>query len=139
MELLAPDVYVNASIALGSAPEKVAQKFLGDRKRPSRTTEWILATVQSMLSKLPEFKPERVDSQMTLIRSLVEVVDDADEYAGDAWEEALIAAAKTVAADRVITDHPDLLSKERTAGIEFISTEAWLIEASMPPPPPPRR
>lgn len=139
MDVLAPDVYVNASVALGSAPEQVAQKFLGDRKRPKRATEWILTTVEQMLGRIPEFKPERVESQMTLIRSLVEVVAESRKHASDAWEDALVAAAKAASADRVITDHPDLLKKERSSGVEFISTEAWLIEASMPPPPPKKK
>ena len=38
---------------------------------------------------------------------------------------------------RVITDHPDLADKDEVEGIEFMSSDAWLIEQTTPPPPPP--
>jgi hypothetical protein len=36
-----------------------------------------------------------------------------------------------------MTDHPDLADKTEVDGIQFLSTEAWLLEATTPPPPPP--
>jgi hypothetical protein len=38
----------------------------------------------------------------------------------------------------VITDHPDLVDKE-ASGVEFMSTEAFLLELMTPPPPPPKK
>jgi hypothetical protein len=35
-----------------------------------------------------------------------------------------------------VTDHPDLLSLESVSGVEFMSSEAWLVEAATPPPAP---
>jgi 23S rRNA U2552 (ribose-2'-O)-methylase RlmE/FtsJ len=90
-----------------------------------------------MLAALPEFKTEAVDQQMSLIRSLVDVIDLGEQFAPGEWERALVAAARKMNASRVITDHPDLLEREAADGVEFISTEAFLLELSMPPPPPP--
>jgi 23S rRNA U2552 (ribose-2'-O)-methylase RlmE/FtsJ len=134
--VLAPDVYVNASVALGSAPDQIVQRALGRTKGQARTTEWVLARVRHMLAALPEFKKEAVDQQMSLIRSLVDVVDVGEQFAPGEWERALIAAARKLNAKRVITDHPDLLERESTDGVEFISTEAFLLELTMPPPAP---
>ena len=50
MEILAPDVYVNASVALGSAPEKVAQRFLGGDRHNSKTTPFQSLFVHICLS-----------------------------------------------------------------------------------------
>lgn len=136
--VLAPDVYVNASVALGTAPDKVVQRVLGKHKGESKTTEWVLQRVRNMLSAVPEFKGDAVDGQIGLIRGMVQVVETAEKHGPDAWEPALVSAAKKAGATRVVTDHPDLLQKESAGGIEFISTEAWLIEVSMPPPPPGR-
>lgn len=133
--LLAPDVYVNASVALGSPPDKVVQRLLGQKKGSTSTTKWILDRVSAMLSSVPEFKGDAVAKQVELIKSLVTVVDAPGKFGPDAWADALTAAAKAAKVKRVITDHPDLLAAEN-AGVEFISTEAWLLEQAMPPPPP---
>ncbi len=135
--ILAPDVYVNASVALGSPPEQVVRRVLGKGKGASKTSEWVLARVRSMLGSLPSFKADALDAQMGLIRGLVDVVAVAEEFGVDAWQKALIASAKAAGATRVITDHPDLLAVESEEGIEFISSEAWLLEAATPPPAPP--
>jgi hypothetical protein len=134
--LLAPDVYVNASVALGSPPEQVVQRVLGKHRGASKTTEWVLQRVRSMLAAIPEFKPDAVDSQLALIRGLVQVMQGGASFGPDAWAPALVDAAKRAGVARVVTDHPDLLEKESIDGVEFLSTEAWLLEARMPPPPP---
>jgi glycerophosphoryl diester phosphodiesterase len=134
--LLAPDVYVNASVALGSPPEQVVQRVLGKQKNRSKATEWVLARVKHMLSALPEFKHDAVDQQLKLIRSLVDIVEDTSQFAPGEWEGALVAAAKKAGVKRVITDHPDLLEKEQSGGVEFVSSEAFLIELTTPPPAP---
>ena len=134
--VLAPDVYVNASVALGSAPDQIVQRALGRTKGQTKTTEWVLARVRHMLSAVPEFKKEAVDQQMSLIRSLVEVIDLGEQFAPGEWERALIASAKKLDVRRVITDHPDLLERESKDGVEFVSTEAFLVELTMPPPAP---
>jgi hypothetical protein len=133
--VLAPDVYVNASVALGSTPDKVIQRVLGGHKGESKSSEWVLQRVAAMLNAIPAFKKEAVETQLGLIREFVQVIlKEGDDSKPDAWEEALVALAKAAAVKRVITDHPDLLQKESSDGIEFISTEAWLIEQSIPPP-----
>lgn len=136
--LLAPDVFVNASVALGSPPEQVVQRVLGRQKGgKAKTTEWVLARVRHMLSSVPEFKKDAVDQQLSLIRSMMEVMADGnDSFAPGEWELALVAAAKQAGANRVVTDHPDLLEHEVTDGVEFVSTEAFLLELVMPPPAP---
>ncbi|MGD8858423.1 MAG: hypothetical protein PVI30_00325 [Myxococcales bacterium] len=134
--LLAPDVYVNASVALGTPPDHVVQRVLGKHKGESKTSGWVLERVQHMLESVPEFKKEQVGQQLDLIRGLVEVIDvDGDFGPGD-WQGALVAAAKAAGAQRVVTDHPDLLDKESSDGVEFLSTEAWLLEVTTPPPAP---
>jgi hypothetical protein len=133
--LLAPDVYVNASVAPKSPPDQVVQRILGNHKGDSATTNWIMERVAAMLTQLPEFKPDAVDKQIELIKGFVKTVDADGEFGPDAWEGALKAAASAAGAKRVITDHPDLLEAEGD-DVEFISTEAWLIEQKMPPPPP---
>jgi hypothetical protein len=137
--ILAPDVYVNASVALGSPPEHVVRRVLGKHKGESKTTEWILARVRQMLRAIPAFKGAAVDEQVNLIKGLVQVVPTPQEIGADHWEEALVAAAKAAGAKRVVTDHPDLLQMESSDGIEFMSTEAWMIEVTTPPPAPPGR
>lgn len=134
--ILAPDVYVNASVAgVGLPPERVAQKVLG-AKTKSKSTPWILKRVAEMLTAHPDFKNDMLRHQIEVIRGSVDLVPDPKEQPADAWEPALVAAAKAAGASRVITDHPDLLSKETIDGVEFISCDAWLIEESTPPPPP---
>ena len=100
-----------------------------------KTTEWVLARVEAMLHSLPAFKPDAVDAQMKVIRSLVEIVDAADAGPTE-WEKALVAAAKGAGVDRVVTDHPDLADKDEAEGILFISSDAYLVELTTPPPPP---
>ena len=132
--MLAPDVYVNASVAPGTAPDYVVQRVLGRHKGESKATEWVLARIAAILGALPDFKSDAVDGQIKLIRSFVQVVDTSGEFGPDAWEDALVAGARAAGAKRVITDHPDLLQRESSNGVEFISTEAWLLEATTPPP-----
>mgnify|MGYP001588100129 CR=1 FL=1 len=134
--LLAPDVFVNASVSLGSPPEQVVQRVLGRKKGKSKTSEWVLARVRHMLSSVPEFKTAAVDEQLTLIRSMLEVLPSDQSHAPGEWEQALCAAAKQAGVTRVVTDHPDLLELETSDGIEFVSTDTFLIELAMPPPPP---
>jgi hypothetical protein len=133
--VLAPDVYVNASVALGSAPDQVVRRVLGDHKGESKSSEWVLQRVGAMLSAIPSFKKEAVESHLSLIRELVQVIikEDTDRKP-EAWEDALVALAKAAAVTRVVTDHPDLLEKESSQGIEFVSTETWLLEQTIPPP-----
>lgn len=138
--VLGPDVYVNASVAIGSAPDKVVQRVLGLKKGQSKTTPWVLERVAAMLNALTAsgvFKKEAVEQQVALISQLVTVVKEDGKHGGEDWTPGLIAAAKAAGANRVVTDHPDLLAKEKVDGIEFISSEAWLLEQAMPPPPPP--
>ena len=135
--ILAPDVYVNASVALRSAPDKVVQRILGDRKGECKTTEWVLERIRAMLGAVRSFKPEAVDNQIALIRDLVQVIEAPGDHDASDWEGALVAAAKAAGAKRVVTDHPDLLEKSVSGDIEFISTDGWLVESSLPPPPPP--
>lgn len=134
--ILAPDVYINASVALGSAPDQVVQRVLGKHKGESKTTEWILGRIRGMLSALPAFKKEAVDAQIDLIRGFVQVVEDPSKHGPDAWVPALVAAARAAGVKRVITDHPDIADKTEVDGVEFLSSEAWLLELTMPPPPP---
>jgi hypothetical protein len=134
--ILAPDVYVNASVALGSAPDKVVQRILGQHKGESKTTGWILERVRAMLASVPSFKEEAVDAQLDLIRDLVQVIDDPGEHDASDWEAGLVAAAKAAGVKRVVTDHPDLLEKGSSGDIEFVSTDGWVIERTLPPPPP---
>jgi hypothetical protein len=49
----------------------------------------------------------------------------------------LVASARAAGYKRVVTDHPDLADKVEEDGIEFLSSEAWLFEQTLPPPPPP--
>ncbi|HEY8431444.1 MAG TPA: hypothetical protein VIL20_23850 [Sandaracinaceae bacterium] len=136
--LLAPDVYVNASVAgAGYAPEQVVNRVLGNKKVRQKTTPWVLERVRAMLTAHPTFKKEAVEPQMKLISGLVEVVELKKDFAPDAWKDALVASAKATGAKRVITDHPDLADQTEVDGIEFLSSDAWMIEQQTPPPPPP--
>ncbi len=132
--ILAPDVYVNASVAPGTTPDRVVQRVLGEHKGQSKASDWVLARVEDILEAIPEFRHEAVRRQMELIRSFVQVVPGVTGFHADAWEQALVASARAAGVQRVVTDHPDLLQKESSDGIEFVSTEAWLLEATMPPP-----
>ena len=138
--VLGPDVYVNASVAVGSSPDKVVQRVLGQKKGQSQTTAWVLERVAAMLTALTAkgvFKQEAIEQQVALIKQFVTVVDEPGKHGTDDWAPGLVAAAKAAKAKRVVTDHPDLLAKEKVDGIEFISSDTWLLESAMPPPPPP--
>ncbi|MCS6857616.1 MAG: hypothetical protein N2515_02180 [Deltaproteobacteria bacterium] len=137
MDLIGPDVFVNASVAPGTPPDQVAQRLLGKPGAKPKSTPWVLQWVEAMLSKTPSFKQENVKPHMELIRSLVDVVEVNIQESD--WLKGLVASAKAVGAKRVITDHPDLADQVEVEGIQFVSTEAWLVEASTPPPPPPKR
>lgn len=132
--VLAPDIYVNASISFGSPPEHVVRRVLGGPS-PAKTSEWVLERVESMLHALPEFKDDAVGQQMSTIRGLVEVVPTDDFFIED-WADALCALAKAVGVKRVLTDHPDLLGGPERSGVRFISSDHWLREQATPPPPP---
>jgi hypothetical protein len=134
--ILAPDVYVNASVAPGSSPDGVVQRVLGQHRGESKATEWILARVAAMLTALPAFKQSAVQGQVDLIRSFVQVIPGAETLSAEAWRDALVASARAAGVARVVTDHPDLLKIESADGIEFVPTEAWLLEVALPPPPP---
>jgi hypothetical protein len=85
---------------------------------------------------MPQFRDEAVTQQLALIRSLVQLVPGVDGFDPDAWDKALTATAKAAGVERVVTDHPDLLRLESSDGVEFISSETWLLEATTPPPVP---
>lgn len=133
--ILAPDVYVNASVAPQSPPDQVVQRILGQHKGESSTSSWIMDRAAAMLVTLPEFKEDAVKAQVELIQTFVNLIEVPGDHAPDAWEDALVAAAAACGAKRVITDHPDLVGKDHD-DVEFISSEAWLFEQKMPPPPP---
>ena len=134
--ILAPDVYVNASVAPGTSPDRVVQRVLGQHRGESTATEWVLGRVAAMLAKLPAFKDEAVQRQVDLIRSFVKVIPDPRAFGPDAWSAALVACAQASGVSRVVTDHPDLLSAEQVEGVEFVSTDSWLLEVTIPPPVP---
>lgn len=100
--LLGPDVFVNASVALGSPPEQVVKRVLGKPGSRHKTTEWVLGRVEAMLSAVPSFKKEAVGQQMSLIRNLVDVVKVPGEP-GEQWDKGLVASAKAAGYKRVIT------------------------------------
>ncbi|NNE17656.1 MAG: hypothetical protein HKN10_04175 [Myxococcales bacterium] len=131
--VLAPDIYVNASIAFGSPPERAVRRAFGNPVKP-KTSTWVMERVESMLRALPEFKDDAVAQQMTTIRGLVDVVETNDFLIED-WNEALVALAKAAGVSRVLTDHPDLLDRS-AEGVEFVSSDNWLAEQVTPPPPP---
>ncbi|HJK91058.1 MAG TPA: hypothetical protein RMH85_25945 [Polyangiaceae bacterium LLY-WYZ-15_(1-7)] len=132
--ILGPDVFVNASVALGSPPEHVIRRVLQPGKK-TKSTEWIVQRIEAMLHNVESFKKDAIDRQMKTILQFLDLVDD-DEHGPDAWTEALVAAAKAAGLKRVVTDHPDLADKDEVDGIEFLSSEAWLVEVTTPPPPP---
>lgn len=135
--LLAPDVYVNASVAgTGLAPEQVVNRVLGNKKARHRTTDWVLDRVEGMLSAHPTFKKDAIKPQLDLIRDLVDIVE-IETFESTDWAGALVASARAADVTRVVTDHPDLADKAEIDGIEFLSSDAWMIEQQTPPPPPP--
>lgn len=136
--LLAPDVYVNASVAgAGLAPEQVVNRVLGNKKARQKTTAWVLERVRAMLLAHPAFKKDAIEPQMKLITDLVDVVDVKGSFGAESWKDALVASAKAAGVSRVVTDHPDLADQTEVEGVEFLSTDAWMIEQQTPPPPPP--
>lgn len=132
--VLAPDIFVNASVALGSPPEHAVRRAFGRSDKP-KTSAWVLERVESMLHALPEFKNEAVAQQMTTIRGLVDVVDTTEFFIED-WAEALVSLAQAAGVGRVLTDHPDLVARKRAGSVEFVSSDQWLAEQAAPPPPP---
>jgi len=132
--VLAPDIYVNASIALGSPPEHAVRRAFGGPGKPN-TSAWVMERVESMLNALPEFKDDAVKAQMTTIRGLVDIVETGEFFIED-WNDALVALAKAAGVARVLTDHPDLLAAKSVQGVEFVSSDDWLGEQVRPPPPP---
>lgn len=135
--LIAPDVFVNASVAGGSPPEQVARRLLGKPGPKPKTTRWVLKWVSTLLTKTPGFKAEQVSAQVTLIEGLVDIVEVPTEPAEGDWVQGLALSAKAAGYKRVITDHPDLADQKEVDGILFVSSDAWLIESTTPPPPPP--
>lgn len=134
--ILAPDVFVNASVAPGTAADQVVQRVLGKHKGESQTSDWVMDRVSAILSSVPDFKAGAVQPQIELIGSLLGKRHKIAEFDAASWSEALVATATAAGAVRVVTDHPDLLEKEREGGIDFISTETWLLESTTPPPTP---
>ena len=132
--VLAPDIYVNASVALGSPPEHAVRRAFGGPSRP-KASSWVMERVESMLHAMPEFKDAAVAEQMSTIRGLVDVVPTEEFYIED-WDKALGALAKVAGVGRVLTDHPDLLASKAVGGVEFVSSDHWLGEQATPPPPP---
>ena len=132
--VLAPDIYVNASVALGSPPEHAVRRAFGGPSRP-KASSWVMERVESMLHAMPEFKDAAVAEQMSTIRGLVDVVPTEEFYIED-WDKALVALAKVAGVGRVLTDHPDLLASKAVGGVEFVSSDHWLGEQATPPPPP---
>ncbi len=132
--LLAPDVLVNASVAPGTPPERVAQAILGGKRGKPKTSNWVLTTTEAMLRAHPDFKKDAVTAQIALIRNLCTVVDVQDPPSD--WDKALILSSKAAGLKRVVTDHPDLADTEQD-GIDFVSSETFMLESAMPPPPPP--
>ena len=132
----APDVFVNASITQETAPDHVLRRLLSEPGKV-KSTEWILQRVASMLVATGHFKEDRVDEQMGLIRGLVDLVPLDAEFDGDDWAAALQAAATASGVSRVLTDHPDLLASDGGEGtVQYVSSEAWLVEQTTPPPMP---
>jgi hypothetical protein len=136
--LLGPDVLVNASVALGSPPEQVVRRVLGKTGGKPRTTEWVLGRVASMLEAVPSFRKDSIHAQMDLVRALVEIAALPAAAPTASYAEGLVASAKAAGYGRVVTDHPDLADQTELDGIQFVSSEAWLVEATTPPPPPTR-
>jgi hypothetical protein len=132
--VLAPDIYVNASVALGSPPEHAVRRAFGGPRKP-KASNWVIERVESMLHAIPEFKSDAVARQMATIRGLVDVVQTGEFFIED-WDQALVALAKAAGVGRVLTDHPDLLASKSMDGVQFVSSHEWLGEQVTPPPPP---
>ena len=135
--LLGPDVFVNASVALGTPPEHVARRVLGRPGTRPKTTPWVMGWTKALLSKAPGFKTDALDAHMKTIEGLLEVIEVKEKTPEGDWVKGLVASAKAAGLKRVVTDHPDLADKTEVDGIQFLSTDAWLVEQTTPPPPPP--
>ncbi len=135
--LLAPDVFVNASVAAGTPPEHIARRVLGRPGEKPKTTRWVMTWTRAILSKVPDFKAEAVEAQMKTIEGLLDIVEVQDATPEGDWVKGLVASAKAAGLKRVVTDHPDLADKTEVDGITFVSSDAWLVEQTTPPPPPP--
>jgi len=135
--LLAPDVFVNASVAPGTPPEHIARRVLGKPGDKPKTTRWVMTWTRALLSKTPGFKADAVDAQMKTIEGLCDIVELQDKTPEGDWVKGLVASAKAAKLKRVVTDHPDLADKTEVDGVAFLSSEAWLVEQTTPPPPPP--
>jgi len=131
----APDIFVNASVTQETAPDHAIRRLLSEPGKV-KSTDWILGRVSAMLTASGQFVEERVTEQVELIRSFVEIVEVGGEFDEDDWGAALGAAASAAGVGRVMTDHPDLLAANETSEIDFVSSEAWLVEQTTPPPPP---
>ncbi len=134
--VLAPDVLVNASVALGEAPQRVVDRLLTMGASETAVSPWVLERTEAMLRAVPTFKADAVGPHVAHISSLVTLVKPDGTFGPDAWQDALIATAKAAGADRILTDHPDLLEAGFVDDIEFVACESFLLEATMPPPPP---
>ena len=132
--VLAPDIYVNASVALVSPPEHAVRRAFGGPGKP-KASRWVMERVESMLHAIPEFKDDSVAQQVATIRGLVDIVETGEFFIED-WDKALVALAKAAGVGRVLTDHPDLLASKKADGVEFVSSDNWLGEQATPPPPP---
>jgi predicted esterase len=135
--LIGPDVFVNASVAAGTPPEHIARRVLGKPGEKPKSTRWVMTWTKALLSKTPGFKADAIDAQMKTIEGLLEIVELQDKTPEGDWVKGLVASAKAAKLKRVVTDHPDLADKTEVDGIQFLSSEAWLVEQTTPPPPPP--
>lgn len=131
----APDIFVNASVTQETAPDHAVRRLLSEPGKV-KSTEWILSRVSAMLIASGQFVEEKVHEQVELIRSFVEVVPLDQDFEEDDWSGALSAAAGAAGVGRVMTDHPDLLAANESSEVDFVSSEAWLVEQTTPPPPP---
>lgn len=142
--ILGPDIFVNASVALGTDPDRVAQKVLSQPQRGGskpKTTLWVLEQVAIMLRAHPHFSREAIDPHVKMIASLMDVIKNVPATsshgsATETWKHALVDSAKACGASRVVTDHPDLADHAPIDGVEFISSQSWLLDQAIPPPPP---
>ena len=135
--LIGPDVFVNASVALGSPPEHLARRVLGRPGGKPKTTPWVMHWTRALLSKAPGFKEDALNAHMSTIEGLLDSVEMKEKPPEGDWVQGLVASAKAAGLKRVVTDHPDLADKTEVDGILFLSSEAWLVEQTTPPPPPP--
>ena len=129
--VLAPDIYVNASVALGSPPEHAVRRAFGGPSRP-KASSWVMERVESMLHAMPEFKDAAVAEQMATIRGLVDVVPTEEFYIED-WDKALVALAKAAGVGRGGTEYPDLLASKAVGGVVLpaVATTCGSVQAGV--------